>query len=178
YCLLNRNAADVGGYTTVFTNSKPIVYYQKVNGVYLPAHEIAAGTQLIWSDSSILGYGSMTFPTYQAEWRWSRPFRNVNEKTNEADADWYYIKTKDLQDIALAVLNSSDSLKDSARGMKMSIAQYANAVIHTMDNLLYQNGVYISPNLYQPIWTPLCTVLLLVFLLNVSVWFFARYRLS
>lgn len=162
-----RNTALIG-YSTEFVNSRPIVYYQEMDGAYVPAYEIPAGTVLEWETSEICGYGLMAFPTDQAGWRWGKPFRAVGSAEETADT-WYYIKTQDLQSAALQVLNSSQYLQSSAQAAGMTDSEFAEMLIHRTDNVLYANGIYISPELYVSVWTPGCSVLAAVILIAVVV---------
>ena len=119
----------------VIVPKKDIYYYNSPNDP-VPAYIVHAGK--LYEDEPIGGYGFITWPTGDAEWRYGRPF--IEGKRGETltpiedieGLPYYYVRYSDL--LALSEENERDMLY---------YAQW-----------LYKLGLYYSPNLplFLDIW--------------------------
>lgn len=114
---------------------------------------IPKGTKIITINNNHLerGYGFIGYPTYKKGWRYSRTFIvDENDKSIE-ELPYYYVRTKDLEDIADKVYDANKSFKISSQQMKLSRNQFINKMVRVIDTTLYDKGVYNSPDLYKDI---------------------------
>lgn len=152
------------GYPTVFTADAPIRYYRDLIGAESPAYEIPAGRALDWEPGGFpsLGYGFVSLPAYERGWRWAQPFLPPGFDRVPEDFPWYYVRTSDLEAAARAMFDSSRFVQASARNARLSRAEAVFRIVRQADRVLYENGVYLSPDLLRPVWTWECTVMLSV----------------
>jgi hypothetical protein len=125
-----------------------------------------------------MGYGVYAFPTYDREWRYGIPFTKWGgwEPTSHVpDAERLYVRTDDLYAIYSQSLDSNPDFLAYWEKVPYTYwekwphaEQYMQnaSAFHTRENLdkllfyyqdwlLYQQGVYISPNLLTPVFDPL-----------------------
>jgi hypothetical protein len=120
----------------VFVPKKDIYYYNSPNDP-VPAYIVHAGK--LYEDEPIGGYGFITWPTGDAEWRYGRPF--IEGKRGETltpiedieGLPYYYVRFSDL-------INLGNDIPNSRYSNKNYMEHY--------DWLLYQAGLYYSPNLH------------------------------
>ena len=143
------------GYSTVFSLPFDLTYYTEENGVKTPACTLEKGSQVCWGGPSgglRPGYGLQTYPTYEKGWRWGRPFtaeEELEERAGEA-LPWYYVKTEDLNRIAAALADGgSPHLTELAQKHSVSAGEAAFSLVHSVDTIFYDNGVYLSPDLLE-----------------------------
>lgn len=148
------------GYSTVFTADAPIRYYREVTDAAL-AYEIPAGAALDWEPGGFacLGYGFVSLPSYERGWRWARPFLSAGSDRVPEDFPWYYVRTSDLEGTARAMFDSSRFVQASARNAGLSRAEAVFRIVRQADQVFYENGVYLSPDLLRPVWTWDCTLM-------------------
>lgn len=148
------------GYSTVFTADAPIRYYREVTDAAL-AYEIPAGTALDWEPGGFacLGYGFVSLPSYERGWRWARPFLPAGSDRVPEDFPWYYVRTSDLEAAARAMFDSSRFVQASARNAGLSRTEAVFQIVRQADQVFYENGVYLSPDLLRPVWTWDCTLM-------------------
>lgn len=151
---LNHPVAGIE-YDAAFAAPFSIHYYEEKNGQKIPAYNIPAGTVLesaLRSGGYPLGYGFESFPTYSKEWRWVRPFAE-NQNADLDTLPWYYMKTSDLNDLVIHMLRNSSHWQDLMQRAGLSESQAVSTIMKKCDNMLYETGSYISPNLYPVFWT-------------------------
>ncbi len=120
----------------VIVPKKDIYYYNSPNDP-VPAYIVHAGK--LYEDEPIGGYGFLTWPTGDAEWRYGRPF--IEGKRGETltpiedieGLPYYYVRYSDL-------INLGNDIPNSRYSNKNYMEHY--------DWLLYQAGLYYSPNLH------------------------------
>ena len=88
----NLYFGTIGG-PQVITPSRDISYYAAPNGL-IPVYTLQAGHTYAVMNAD--GYGFVTWPTHSREWRYSRPFVEVDRET--------YLQTDDIPYEALAAL--------------------------------------------------------------------------
>ncbi|MFR8002851.1 MAG: hypothetical protein ACLU62_08025 [Hydrogeniiclostridium sp.] len=124
----------------VIVPKKDIYYYNSPNDP-VPAYIVHAGK--LYEDEPIGGYGFITWPTGDAEWRYGRPF--IEGKRGGAlipiedikGLPYYYVRFSDL-------INLRNDIPNSRYSNKNYMEHY--------DWLLYQAGLYYSPNLHALIF--------------------------
>ena len=119
----------------VIVPKKDIYYYNSPNDP-VPAYIVHAGK--LYEDEPIGGYGFITWPTGDAEWRYGRPFIEKRGETLTPIEDieglpYYYVRFSDL-------INLGNDIPNSRYSNKNYMEHY--------DWLLYQAGLYYSPNLH------------------------------
>ena len=119
--------------------------------------------------------GFQGYPASQQGWRYVRmpkiEFDSKKEVWNISDPDecsqrWYYVKTEDLKRLRKSILAQNEGLycwrpTSNAGYTKRECdrALIRSTDLFSADRLLYENGDYLSPDLFRPLWDWKCTAL-------------------
>ncbi len=137
----------------IYTPAYAVTWYTQPDETSQPAVTLEASKNYVAHlNAPQYGGGFYSWPTYKKGWRYSVPFTTVlntlGEQTQE-NGKLYYVKLEDLTELYdCATPKNQDSL---------SFRQKFLAV----DMVLYQNGCYISPDLYRMVWDIWDTLLVL-----------------
>ena len=129
-----------------------LTYYRRVEGGKEAVMTLKKGTKVLAVHpdfKEILGYGISGFPTYEKGWRYAKAF--LTEAGGETDR--YYVKTKDLERAAAVFLDSSRYYQQRQRESGDSRPDFIFRMTRGIDTVLYENGLYFSPDLARPVWT-------------------------
>lgn len=134
---------------------KTISYYTAENGEKRLTAEIEKGTEVYWIPEPELngfytGYGLRGYPTYEKGWRYVRPFQVAGQA---ADPRYYYVRTSDLEAVARAAF--SGPAAKARRTSRLSSAKASFLYTRFIDQIFYGQGVFCSPDLFQPVFHPL-----------------------
>ncbi|MBQ9939497.1 MAG: hypothetical protein IJO96_08205, partial [Oscillospiraceae bacterium] len=129
-----------------------INYYADINDT-TPAYTIEKGTTVhcesAYHKDDVTYHGIQSIPTNKRGWRIAKPFIVTGEKRNNT---FLYVKTSDLEAVADAWAKENiDILSEHPLGMK-SVTK--SNLLLCIDHLLYDSGVYLSPNLLTPVFSP------------------------
>ena len=120
--------------TALFIPNKTIHYYTSPGDIQ-PAYTVYAGKS--YAHTFFWGYGFTSWPTYSKEWRYVQPFQPYSDVQNSYDKlhalPYYYVRYSDL-------INLGNDIPNSRYSNKNYMEHY--------DWLLYQAGLYYSPNLH------------------------------
>ncbi len=169
---------DMGVVRLVYANNitfeinKDIYYYASPDKKSKIVHVIHKGDVLIYgcNKHSIqkLEYRMETWPTYQVGWRYGMPLCVVSDdgrcitQFGPNEKEWYgYITIEDM-------LYMWDSYKKSYFDLMREIGnnvtkemRQATYAIYAKDTLLYDRGMYLSPDLYKSYWDKTTITLLI-----------------
>ena len=117
-----------------------------------PALTLEKGTEVyVLPDGEIHipGYGTVCWPDYEEGWRYGSPFLTVDfsylwEVYPEEAVPMYYVKTEQLEQVEQSFYESNQ--KSFARITK---AEYVKNVVLQIDQVLYDNGAYMSEELLK-----------------------------
>lgn len=159
---------DANARETVYEMELPgDVHYYTHLGDERPALTLPQGTRVFWardgkwSTYSSVGYGVVSYPSYDKGWRYTRPFQTVDE--DEKSETYYYVRLEELEQAAEEVMRINDRLRKNYGG---DVAAWT--LTRTVDDMLHAYGVYLSPDLMREVFTAADAALLgasLLFLL-------------
>lgn len=171
-------------YNVYVTLPKPIRYYTSPDDPS-PALKLSKGcivTVLPTNGgfSELRGYGLISYPTYQKGWRYVAPFRTGAEELNPNllnayTLKSYYVKAEDLETVMRAFYDQNKGMQVSAEQAGMSKQEYICHVTYKVDRVFYQNGVFMSPDLYRPLLDWASWILISVFLIPFGIWLWQRW---
>ena len=123
----------------VLTPTKDIHYYSSPNGL-IPAYTLKAGHTyaILYTE----GYGFVTWPTYNRDWRYTRPFLEVNKEDYMSTEYMDYEKLSALPD---AYIRLSD-LEDLASGKAAFLEVEYSPKLYEVDTLMYMYKYAYSPS--------------------------------
>ena len=123
----------------VFTPKRDIPYYSSPNGL-TPVYTLKAGHTyaILYTE----GYGFVTWPTYSKDWRFTRPFVEVN-KEDYMSTD--YIDYEKLSALPDAYIRLSD-LEDLASGKAAFLEVEYSPKLYEVDTLMYMYKYAYSPS--------------------------------
>lgn len=150
-------------------------YYAAPDPAAEPMFTIPAGTGILWWEGAAphAGYGLYGYPIYEAGWRYVQPFVSAGGDTGEA-APCAFIRTGDLERVAREILSEAPGLQQVMRAAGLSEKDAASRMVRTVDQLFYANGVFLSPDLYEPVWTWDSTLLAAGAAVLLGVWLVLR----
>jgi hypothetical protein len=136
---------------------RKIVYYTQQNGTKVPALELPKGTTILWRPTKelydlSLGYGCQGYPTYEKGWRYAQPFMISGKETDYTLLPFYYVKTFDLESVAYKAVKSNKSMRDSLADSLIPVRYWVFTYTRFIDDLFYEKGVFLSPDITQPNW--------------------------
>lgn len=106
------------------------------------------------------GYGYTSYPTYERGWRYAQPFALAGAEANAYAQPYYYVAQKDLYAVSRVVMDAHKPLSAAVKQRGLISKQGAHTMTLYLDDLLYQNGQYLSPDLKYPLFDRLNAVLL------------------
>ena len=121
----------------VFTPKRDIPYYSSPNGL-TPVYTLKAGHTYATYHS--MGYGFYSFPTFNREWRYAYPFREVNRE--EYLQLGYFTETEPLPS---GYIRLSD-LEDLASGKAAFLEVEYSPKLYEVDTLMYMYKYAYSPS--------------------------------
>lgn len=157
---------DLSLFSQYFPQASTLLAYNYNNSIELPftlfyyieadekssaVVELPKGTKVItiYNDSLERGYGFIGYPTYKKGWRYVRPLIEDGEENNIDVLPYYYVRTKDLEKIFRKVFENNKSFQTESKRMKLSKEKYINNMVRFIDKTFYNEGVYLSPDLYR-----------------------------
>ncbi|MBR5248195.1 MAG: hypothetical protein IKV27_04515 [Lachnospiraceae bacterium] len=91
-----------------------------------------------------IGYGLVCWPDYEHGWRYGSPFITENVAINTREMPKYYVKTKQLKQVAKAFYKANTrQLSHDVRHRTLS--EFSTYYISYIDRKLYENGVFCAP---------------------------------
>lgn len=133
-----------------------ISYYSEIpTAETIPALEINKGATIRAiqgnsSDSGFYdpGYGYTSYPTYDQGWRYVRPFELASEDCQQFHEQYYYVRIEALEAVIDKVIQVNPSLRSAIRQQGWSVHTGKHNIATYIDQIFYQNGVYLSPDLF------------------------------
>lgn len=146
--------------TAVLQTPVALRYYTAIPGRGdVPALEIPKGSPIAalppyatGSPFFKAGYGYTSYPTYERGWRYAQPFVMDGAQADAYEQPYYYVAQKDLHAVSRAVMDANKPLSAAAKQRGLISAQGAHTMTLYLDDLLYQNGQYLSPDLKYPLF--------------------------
>lgn len=112
-----------------------------------------------FTSSEITYRGVESLPTNIQGWRLVKPFEVEGKKAND---NLLYVKLSDLKKVSKTWLDENPkvmtSMSSHMQGLFPTKQEYVNLIIFRIDRILYEEGVYLSPDLYKPILSVLTYV--------------------
>ena len=129
--------------------------------------------------TSMTGYGLASYPTYQKGWRYVAPFQTgaCELKSNLLDSytlKSYYVRTEDLEAVMHEFFIQNKGMQAEAQQAGVSKQEYIRRALYKVDEVFYQNGVFISPDLYRPLFDFPNWICIIVFLFLFSIWLWRK----
>lgn len=159
------------------TLKQPIRYYETPDVKSEPALELPAGRYRIAIGEPVFDQGLNTLPTYRKGWRYARtlpsPISDENENTIPISSfnRWYYVQLQDLNTVRIRLLLEGESKYFWRWVTKINLnltspIEYWNSLwretdLFNLDEILYENGDYLSPDLFRPLWDWKCAALVI-----------------
>jgi len=156
-------AIAVGGYKLEFTLDKDIYYYVQPDKKSEVVYVLNKGDTIVSPCySSCSHYRENRFdslPTYERGWRYALPMlrdavsgHDLAWKIDDPHEAYAYLSTDDMQYMYKKYVDAyCDLMKEI--GNRVTREQRKNASgIYLIDNLLYEKGIYLSPDLYKSYW--------------------------
>jgi|GEM_PF-3834877 len=145
---------------------RPIRYYTREGGAFVPAGTIPAGTSVLFGGKygeNYRGYGFFSWPTYWKGWRYVKPFASADGEMHGLDPDtFYFVPLRDLH-AAVHTFFSTDipgkyfrNTWDTPIGRRK--AEYS--LLFQCDALQYAGGIWRSADFYYPSFDVVTAVLL------------------
>ena len=160
-----------------FILDKDIYYYEKPDSHSPVKYKLTKGERYYISGSMYAGLNLRTYswPTYKKNWRYALPLLSKTDYENlltfEDDMQSYaYITLDDLVYILQSYFQQYGYLYTNADSEK----DFSTAGLYVIDNVLYENGIYISPDLYHYYWN--WQYIVCVFVLIISVLITIRFK--
>ncbi|MEK5034742.1 hypothetical protein MKY96_25130 [Paenibacillus sp. FSL R7-0302] len=98
-----------------------------------------------------LGYGYTSYPTYGKGWRYVRPFKTAEAASPGLGEEYYYIKIDRLEAVLDAAIRANKPFRAAVRQQHWTLNQGTHTFARLIDEALYQNGAYLSPDLFYRI---------------------------
>jgi hypothetical protein len=178
------------GYNLTNVISTPItIHYYNSIGDQSPAYVIDKGKRIhvkkdINSLSAVVGYGLDSMPTDVSGWRIAYPFTTDTGMSNEL----LYVRLDELFDVACSWVNANEFLVKMARlslintdeilakrvyqRMRLTRDNTIREFTLIVDHRLYDNGVYLSPDLFGPVFPVSSLIMLVLAILVAGIWVF------
>jgi len=160
--------------TKVISTPVMIRYYHAI-GDQSPAYVIDKGERIyVRKDSNSLsvevGYGLDSMPTDVAGWRIAYPFTTDIAISNEL----LYVRMDELFDVASSWVNTNKYLVQRGQQMQMTRNNTIRRLTLLVDHRLYDSGVYLSPDLFVPVFPVSSLIISAMAILAASTWVFLR----
>lgn len=159
--MLIRTYAPVGhNYVEKITSPISVSYYKSIHD-RTPVYTINKGDIIDFKYAEFAPYntsyrGLKSLPTTKQGWRLVKPFKIKGKRTNN---DLLFVKLSDLKVLCATWLDKNPkAITPTSRDIKWILfpkKEYVNVIVLYLDRLLYEKGVYISPDLCRPIFSVL-----------------------
>lgn len=162
-------------YIEKITSPVSISYYKSMDD-NTPVYTIKKGDVISFkatgfTRSGVTYRGMESLPTNVQGWRLARPFEVEGEKRND---DLLYVRVSDLEAVSKAWLDENPQAmasmsSDIRRQRVLPVKQeYAKLLMLRLDRVLYEEGVYLSPDLTRPVLSAFTyTIFVLAFVVGV-----------
>lgn len=158
---------------TIVTLDVPIRYYAHP-GDTQPAFILETGEKVLvssrgmdWEFSLQVGYGIITLPTQDPQWRYALPLRYADPQ-RPLNEEMYFVRLDDIREFWKESQKAYPDIEQYALGylehenrfeLTYKKSQFSDPLLFA-DWQLYQDKIYVSPNLKWPLWDVWNTVLL------------------
>ncbi|WP_405107074.1 hypothetical protein MHH28_26350 [Paenibacillus sp. FSL K6-1217] len=165
-------------------------YYTEIpGGATAVALEIPKGTMIEaippksqGSSFYELGYGYTSYPTYEKGWRYVRPFKTAEDANPALSEKYYYVQMDSLEAVLDSAIRANKPFRAAVRQQHWTLDQGKHTFARYIDDVLYQNGAYLSPDLFYRTfdrWNIMllgAVVVITIVLLSPSSWFARKRR--
>ncbi|MEK3762121.1 hypothetical protein MKZ07_27375 [Paenibacillus sp. FSL P4-0338] len=179
YSLTHRIEAPVTlQYYTELPSGETPVALEIPKGTMIEA--IPEGTQA--SSFYELGYGYTSYPTYEKGWRYVRPFKTAEDANPALSEKYYYVQMDSLEAVLDSAIRANKPFRAAVRQQHWTLDQGKHTFARYIDDVLYQNGAYLSPDLFYRTfdrWNIMllgAVVVITIVLLSPSSWFVRNRR--
>jgi len=122
----------------------------------VPALEIKKGTKIIAIPEkgplNEIGYGYISYPTYQKGWRYARPFHPAEGELPSSSGRYYYVRIEDLKAVIREVAKPNQPYRVQAQQMRWRFQSFEHRMATSPDQILYRNGAHLSPDLFRDVF--------------------------
>lgn len=181
-------AAIAHDHTNIVNVPITISYYHAI-GDSSPAYVIDKGERIhVRKDSNSLsvkvGYGLDSMPTDVEGWRIAYPFSTDTGLYNEL----FYVRIDELSEVARSWVDTNDSLLKKAahpsinaddplvkrvyQAMQLTKNNIIRGFTLLVDHKLYDSGVYLSPDLFFPVFPISSIIISAMAILSAGTWMF------
>ncbi|MFD0961721.1 hypothetical protein [Paenibacillus chungangensis] len=176
------------GYSLTHRIETPVTlkYYTKI-----PTDETAVTLEIVKGSTIVaipegtkgapfleVGYGYTSYPTYERDWRYVRPFHTTEGLDQANNEQFYYIHISSLEAVLDKVIEVNKPFRAEIQQQRWSQEKGKHFLARYIDNALYQNGAYLSPDLVHRVldrWNTILLsaigVIIVVFIVIRSTWF-------
>ena len=171
-------------YKDDIASSIEISYYADINDVS-PVYRVEKGDIIDFqTENPILKYnvtyhGRISLPTNKPGWRLAKPFMVEGKEVNDT---LLYVKLDDLMRIAYQWLEenpeAADNLENEMMWQGILPTKYntGKAILLFIDRTLYSEGVFLSPDLLNPVFSSAAFVSLFLSIISLALFLLARHR--
>lgn len=163
-----------GDVPTIITLDSPIQYYSQIEDTR-PAFTLEKGEEVLVSSRGIalefslqIGYGIITLPTQDPQWRYALPLRYADPE-KPVKEEMYFVRLDDIREFWKESQKVYPDIERYALGylehenrfeLTYKKSDFSDLLLFA-DWQLYQDKIYVSPNLKWPLWDGWNTALLL-----------------
>ncbi|MDD6176219.1 MAG: hypothetical protein PUC59_10765 [Firmicutes bacterium] len=90
-----------------------------------------------------------SFPSYRSGWRYTRAYL---PEEDEGEAQFYYVRTEDLKRELLAGIEESMERIQLSEEEREAYIEKTVQEFFILDHKFYTRGIYLSPDLLEPLW--------------------------
>ena len=156
------HAVAVGNLKVEFTLGKDIYYYAEPDKNSEVVHVLKKGDVLINLCTSHSHYSDerfCSFPTYERGWRYALPVLRVDSQNhdlvwhaNSQEEAYAYISLDDVKYLYTSFLNAYCDIMEEIGNIVTKEQRKNTSYVFLYDELLYDRGIYLSPDLYKSYW--------------------------
>ena len=131
----------------VMTPTKDIVYYSAPNGLK-PVYTLKAGHTyaILHTD----GYGFVTWPTHSREWRYTKPFVEVDKEEYLETETVPFEEMEALPDCYIRLSDLKELASEQSAVLELDPFYGSAPQLYSLDEIMQHAGYWFSPNL--PYW--------------------------
>ena len=172
-------------YKDDIASSIEISYYADINDVS-PVYRVEKGDLIDFqmedvtkSEYNVTYHGRISLPTNEPGWRLAKPFMVEGREVNDT---LLYVKLDDLMRIAYQWLEenpeAADNLENEMMRQGILPTKYntGKAILLFIDRTLYSEGVFLSPDLLNPVFSSAAFVSLFLSIISLALFLLARHR--
>ena len=162
-----------------------ISYYADINDES-PVYRVEKGDLIDFqmedvtkSEYNVTYHGRISLPTNEPGWRLAKPFMVEGKEVNDT---LLYVKLDDLMRIAYQWLEenpeAADNLENEMMWQGILPTKYntGKAILLFIDRTLYSEGVFLSPDLLNPVFSSAAFVSLFLSIISLALFLLARHR--